>query len=556
MPRAAHGYPLPPREGLVSTMKHREPLKTLVEKGQKGDPEAFKEIVARFETYARESAFRIVRDYHTAQDIAQEAFTEAFAKLHQLNTPAAFPGWFQRIVLKHTDRVTRKKTFSTCPLDNELYAADHRRDPLRTLLLEELKEAVRDAVEGLPERERESMEQFYGGQASQKIIARDHATTVGAIKKRLYTARRRMRPAVEDFEEEFGAHGVLDAGPTLTPEEQLFSAAWNGYSAKALGLVETDPSLKTATNDDGLSILLFAAHAAHFHGDDGVITVLLAAGAPIDFISAAALGMDKAVAMFLRNKRNDVNETDPWGRPPIVWAAAGGHTDLVDRLLSNGADVNAADEWGCTALHQAAEFGRLPTVELLLKRGAIVHKKLKNGKTPIHLAAQRSDIPVLERLLQSGASLDLFAIAGLGWLSESEKMMVKNPILIESRLALGATPLHVAAECGHGELARRFIGYGAEMDLHTAVELGWREEMRALINGSPTMIQRRGGSFGFTALHTASIKGKHRLARTLLARGAEVNARDSMYIKTPLREALHFGNETMAALLRRHGGHV
>ncbi len=53
------------------------------------------------------------------------------------------------------------------------------------------------------------------------------------------------------------------------------------------------------------------------------------------------------------------------------------------------------------------------------------------------------------------------------------------------------------------------------------------------------------------AMKTA--KGRRDLARLLLAGGAEVNATDKMYRKTPLGEALYFGDEPVAKLLFGHG---
>jgi hypothetical protein len=39
-----------------------------------------------------------------AQDAAQQVFIDAYLSLHKLLEPAAFPGWFRRIFIKHGDR--------------------------------------------------------------------------------------------------------------------------------------------------------------------------------------------------------------------------------------------------------------------------------------------------------------------------------------------------------------------------------------------------------------------------------------------------------------------
>src|ERR1043165_3327702 len=53
------------------------------------------------------SSFAVLGDAYLAQDTAQEAFVIAWQKLEQLREPAAFPGWFKRIVLSQCNRLTR-----------------------------------------------------------------------------------------------------------------------------------------------------------------------------------------------------------------------------------------------------------------------------------------------------------------------------------------------------------------------------------------------------------------------------------------------------------------
>jgi Na+/H+ antiporter NhaC len=79
------------------------------------------------------------------------------------------------------------------------------------------------------------------------------------------------------------------------------------------------------------------------------------------------------------------------------------------------------------------------------------------------------------------------------------------------------------------------------------------ERLTKLLEAAPDAINQKGGSFGFTALHAATSKGRRDLARLLIVRGAEVNATDDMFDKTPLGEALYYGHEAMARLLYKHG---
>src|SRR6266478_10240050 len=94
-----------------------ESLSSLVRAAQGGDLGAFDEIVGRFQDMAYASAYSMLGDAQLAEDAAQEAFLEAYLNLAKLHEPAAFPGWFRRIVFKQGDRVLRGKHLATVPLE-------------------------------------------------------------------------------------------------------------------------------------------------------------------------------------------------------------------------------------------------------------------------------------------------------------------------------------------------------------------------------------------------------------------------------------------------------
>jgi ankyrin repeat protein len=51
-------------------------------------------------------------------------------------------------------------------------------------------------------------------------------------------------------------------------------------------------------------------------------------------------------------------------------AAAGGHKDIVELLLTKGADINIKDRQGQTPLQIAQEKGHTEIADLLKKRGS------------------------------------------------------------------------------------------------------------------------------------------------------------------------------------------
>ena len=84
-------------------------LVDLVIAARAGDRAAFGTIVRRFQDMAFGGAYARLGDVDESQDAAQEAFLDAWRLLGDLRDPAAFPGWFRRIVLKHADRIARAR---------------------------------------------------------------------------------------------------------------------------------------------------------------------------------------------------------------------------------------------------------------------------------------------------------------------------------------------------------------------------------------------------------------------------------------------------------------
>jgi len=116
-----------------------EELNTLVEQAQVGDLGAYSALVRRFQDMAVGYAHALLGDFHLAEDAAQEAFIQAYLDLSRLKEPAAFPGWFRRIVFKHCDRITRRKRVPVVALEavGEMDSG--------MLALEEYEEIIREA---------------------------------------------------------------------------------------------------------------------------------------------------------------------------------------------------------------------------------------------------------------------------------------------------------------------------------------------------------------------------------------------------------------------------
>ena len=168
-------------------------LEKLVAEAQTGDHAAFDRLVRRFQDSAAAYAFSVLGDFQLAEDAAQEAFLEAFHCLPTLREPLAFPGWLRRIVFKQCDRILRRKQILAVSLESVFDAPQPRSDPQFLLERCETTRQVQAAIAVLLEGERSAVLLFYFGQHSHAEIAAFLDVPVSTIKKRLFTARRRMK---------------------------------------------------------------------------------------------------------------------------------------------------------------------------------------------------------------------------------------------------------------------------------------------------------------------------------------------------------------------------
>ena len=90
--------------GIIAMKKH---ITDIVRIAQRGNVEAFSQLVEEFQDDVFSMAWSAVRNFHDAEDIAQEAFILAYKELPRLREPAKFPGWHRRLSVTARSRFLR-----------------------------------------------------------------------------------------------------------------------------------------------------------------------------------------------------------------------------------------------------------------------------------------------------------------------------------------------------------------------------------------------------------------------------------------------------------------
>lgn len=172
-----------------------------VEEAKRGSQIAYEQIMKQFRGMAYTVAYAKLQDVHLAEDVVQEAFTEAFQDLHKLKEPSAFPGWFKVIVLRQCNRMIRKKKHINVPYDTMIESADRAQDISDLVAQKELYQVLHDSIAGLSLNMRIAVQLFYFQGYSIKEIAAYLNVPTAVLKKRLFDARKRLKVAlpVADF---------------------------------------------------------------------------------------------------------------------------------------------------------------------------------------------------------------------------------------------------------------------------------------------------------------------------------------------------------------------
>jgi RNA polymerase sigma factor (sigma-70 family) len=179
----------------------------LVEKARRRDRAAFNELVVKFRDMAVGYAYSLLRDFHLAEDAAQEAFIRAFHDLPTLQEAKAFPSWLRRIVFKYSDRIKRIKKPAEVVIDRVADHPDKREQPAAALEKRETERTVLRCVQALPEKERTVTTLFYINGYSMAEVGSFLEVPLTTVKSRLFSARKQLKKRmVSMIKETLGKH--------------------------------------------------------------------------------------------------------------------------------------------------------------------------------------------------------------------------------------------------------------------------------------------------------------------------------------------------------------
>jgi RNA polymerase sigma-70 factor (ECF subfamily) len=169
----------------------------LAHKAKGGDRNAYGELVRRFQGGIHAVLVSWLHDPSEADDVAQDVFLHGMRKLSQLRDVRCFAGWLRQIAVRLAlNRLSRRRPAGggMAHLMN-LPARDE--GPLTDLVRAETCIRVRESLGHLRPLDREVLEAFYLEGRSLQEISSDLDAPLGTVKRRLHTARQRLRDYLE-----------------------------------------------------------------------------------------------------------------------------------------------------------------------------------------------------------------------------------------------------------------------------------------------------------------------------------------------------------------------
>lgn len=166
----------------------------IVLRAQQGCRSSFGELVVQFESTVFAIALRRLRNQAEAAELTQDVFVQAMRKLDQLREPARFPGWLRRITVRLAiNRAIRRPPVT--PQDPEILGAvdAETQSPLDELMKDEQADQLWGGLKRLRDLDRQTLVAFYFEGQSLIEMSDRFCSPVGTIKRRLHTARIRLR---------------------------------------------------------------------------------------------------------------------------------------------------------------------------------------------------------------------------------------------------------------------------------------------------------------------------------------------------------------------------
>lgn len=161
----------------------------LVKIALNGDRQAYGELFRRHERSVLAVALAVLGEYHSAQDVAQDAFVTGYQRLGELRIRSSFGPWVRQIARHEAIKIIRQTRRNR----NVQYPGPQAGRPSNDGTIDEANRQLLNAVMQLPKHERVVIMLRYFEGHSVKVIGEMTGRPVGTVTMQLSRARARLQ---------------------------------------------------------------------------------------------------------------------------------------------------------------------------------------------------------------------------------------------------------------------------------------------------------------------------------------------------------------------------
>ncbi len=175
-------------------MKPDSELIALFKAGGARAEQAFTELVRRYQEKIYWVCRRMLKSHEDADDVVQNVFIKAHHGLMSFNGESEFYTWLYRIATNETINFLRTQNVRRAePIDDMLQEPAATDDaPIEELERREERELIAEAIESLPERQKQVFMMRYYDELSYEEIAEILGTSIGGLKANYFHAFKKI----------------------------------------------------------------------------------------------------------------------------------------------------------------------------------------------------------------------------------------------------------------------------------------------------------------------------------------------------------------------------
>jgi len=278
----------------------------------------------------------------------------------------------------------------------------------------------------------------------------------------------------------------------------------------------------------------------------------------------AASRKNLPVAKILLENKAEIDLEDAYGRTALHIACAKGDLRMATLLLRHHAKIEAIDNFGRTPLLEAGRNGHIKVLKFLLEKGATIYTFDGKGRTVFHLMARKGQTKTFKSMVEHADDSQPYGYDSLMLLFGDVKHRSPSQVAMRHKYYYRgpSKPIAIAqmvrghfidaALKGNQRFVKLFFSAYALLDI-----------VKVLTKKIPVDIRELGkkhtrlGDSVYTILHLLASDSHAEVLQPILeesvARGVNLNVKDSEDKWFPLTRALHNGQFKAAGLFIKSG---